>query len=95
MADAPSTPRVRAHRQRRRRGVFCVRVPVDKIAIEALVRMGYLPEALQQDGRAVQEAVETYVADAPFMPVGLDGTRTRAEDVCFPNCIRRPERKPQ
>ena len=37
MAEAPSTPRVRAHRQRRRRGVFCVQAPVDKIA--ALVRM--------------------------------------------------------
>ena len=67
MADAPSTPRVRAHRQRRRRGVFCVRVPVDKIAIEALVRMRYLPEARQQDVKAIQEAVENYVADAPFM----------------------------
>jgi hypothetical protein len=70
MAEAPSTPRVRAHRQRRRRGVLCVQVSVDKNSIEALVRMGYLPEALQQDGRAVQEAVETYVADAPFMAVG-------------------------
>jgi len=47
-----------------------VRVPVDEIAIEALVRMGYLPEAQQQDVRAVQEAVENYVADAPFTPVG-------------------------
>jgi hypothetical protein len=70
MAKAPSTPRVRAHRQRPRRGVLCVRVPVDEIAIEALVRMGYLPEAQQQDVRAVQEAVENYVADAPFTPVG-------------------------
>ena len=70
MAKAPSTPRVRAHRQRRRRGVFCVQVPVDKIAIEALVRMEYLPEARQQDVRAVQEAVENYVADAAFMMVG-------------------------
>ena len=70
MSEVPSTPRVRAHRQRRRRGVFCVRVPVDKDAIEGLVRMGYLPEGEQQDVRAVQEAVETYVADAPFMKVG-------------------------
>jgi hypothetical protein len=45
-SEAPSTPRVRAHRQRRRRGVFCVQVPMDKIA--ALVRMEYLPEARQQ-----------------------------------------------
>jgi hypothetical protein len=70
MAKAPSTPRVRAHRQRRRRGVFYVQVPVGKIAIEALVRMEYLPEARQQDAIVVQEAVENYVADAPFMIVG-------------------------
>jgi hypothetical protein len=72
-----------------------MQVTVDKNSVEALVRMRYLPEARQQDVKAIQEAVETYVADAPFMPVGLDGTRTRAEDVCFPNCIRRPERKPR
>ena len=47
-----------------------MQVPVDKDVIEGLVRMGYLPEAQQQDVRAVQEAVETYVADAPFMMVG-------------------------
>ena len=70
MADAPSTPRVRAHRERRRLGVCSVQVRVDKDAIEELVRMGYLPEGEQQDVRAVQEAVETYVADAPFMKVG-------------------------
>jgi hypothetical protein len=46
----------------------CVKVPVSKTSIEALVRMEYLPDALQQDVSAVQKAVETYVADAPFMP---------------------------
>jgi hypothetical protein len=80
MADAPSTPPVRAHRQRRRRGAFCVQVPVDKDAIEGLVRMGYLPEAQQQDVRAVQEAVETYVADAPFH----EGRLVRV--TAFPKC---------
>jgi len=69
MAEAPSTPRVRAHRQRRRRGVFCMQVNVDKNSVEALVRMRYLPEARQQDVKAIQEAVENYVADAPFMLV--------------------------
>jgi hypothetical protein len=63
-----STPRVRAYRERRRLGVRCVKVPVSKTSIEALVRMGYLPEALQQDVSAIQNAVQTYVADAPFMP---------------------------
>jgi hypothetical protein len=41
---------------------------VEKDSIEALVRMEYLPEAQQEDLRAIQQAVETFVADAPFMP---------------------------
>jgi Holliday junction resolvasome RuvABC DNA-binding subunit len=65
MTKAASTPRVRAYRERRRLGIRCVKVPVSRTVIEALVQMGYLPEALQQDVRAIQEAVQTYVADAP------------------------------
>jgi hypothetical protein len=68
IARPVSTPRVRAYRERRRLGTRCVKVPVSKTSIEALVRMGYLPDALQQDVSAVQKAVQTYVADAPFMP---------------------------
>ena len=68
MAEAPSTPRVRAHRERRRQGAHTVQVRVDKDAIEALVRMGYLPETEQQDAKAVQGAVEIYISDAPFVP---------------------------
>jgi hypothetical protein len=41
-----SAPRVRAYRERRRLGVRNVKVPVSKTSTEALVRMGYLPEAL-------------------------------------------------
>jgi len=69
MAEVPSTSRARAHRERRRLGTHCVRVQVDKTTIEALVRLGHLPEALQQDARAVKQAVEYYLADAQFMQV--------------------------
>ena len=68
MAEASSTPRVRAHRERRRLGTHSVQVQVDNDSIAALVRLGYLPEALRQDGRAIQEAVETYISDAPWVP---------------------------
>ncbi len=68
MAKAPSTSRVREHRERRRKGTRCVQVRVQKGAVEALVLMRYLPAELQQDRRAVREAVENYIADAPFMP---------------------------
>jgi hypothetical protein len=64
MTNAASTPRVRAYRERRRLGVRCVKVAVSKTVIEALVRMTYLPEDLQQDVSAIQKAVQTYVADA-------------------------------
>lgn len=69
MTKAASTPRVRAYRERRRLGIRCVKVPVSRTVIEALVQMGYLPEVLQQDVRAIQEAVQTYVADGPVHAV--------------------------
>jgi len=67
-AKPTSTHRVRAHRERRRLAVRNVKVSVSKTSIEALVRMGYLAEAQQQDVSAIQKAVQTFVADAPFMP---------------------------
>jgi hypothetical protein len=59
---------VRAYGERRRLGVRCVKVPVSKTVIEALIRLGYLSEDLQQDVGAVQKAVQIHVADAPFVP---------------------------
>jgi hypothetical protein len=56
MAETHSTPRVRAYRERRRLGVRNVKVSVSKTTIEVLVRMGYLPEAQQQDVSSIQKA---------------------------------------
>ena len=67
-ARSASTLRVRAYRERRRLGVRCVRIRVENNSIEALVKMGYLPETQAQDLGAIQQAVQTYVADAPFVP---------------------------
>jgi len=39
-----------------------------KVIIEALVRLAYLSEDLQQDVSAIQKAVQSYDADAPYMP---------------------------
>ncbi len=69
MTETPSTLRTRAHRQRRRLGTRRVQIDVDKHAIEALIGLGYLPEAQQKDVKAIQQAVENYVADAPFTVV--------------------------
>jgi hypothetical protein len=65
---AVSTARVRACRQRRRLGVHYVKVPVSRTIIEALVRLAYLSEDLQQDVSAIQRAVQNYVADAQYLP---------------------------
>ena len=62
MTKSASTPRVCAYRERRRLGVRCMKVAVSKTVIEALVRMTYSPEDLQQDVSAIQKAVQTYVA---------------------------------
>ena len=68
MTKSASTPRVCAYRERRRLGVRCVKVPVSRTIIEALVRLAYLSEDLQQDVSAIQRAVQNYVADAQYLP---------------------------
>jgi hypothetical protein len=49
-------------------GVHYVKVPVSRTIIEALVRLAYLSEDLQQDVSAIQRAVQNYVADAQYLP---------------------------
>jgi hypothetical protein len=66
----PRTPRETESWVRPLQPRACAPIGSEKSSIEALVRLGYLPEAQQQDVKAVQEAVEIYVADAPFMKVG-------------------------
>jgi hypothetical protein len=65
---AVSTARVRAYRQRRRLGVHYVKVSVGKFSVEALVRMGYLPEAQQQDSARFSRPFKSMSPMAPYMP---------------------------
>jgi hypothetical protein len=65
MAEAPSTARVRAHRQRRRRGVFMVRVWVEKnsnregyFVGRAQMILGLLYKAKKKRALALQHLAE-------------------------------------
>ena len=62
-----STLRVRAFRERRRRGVRIVRVEVKEAEIEALERLGYLEPGLREDVGSIQKAVQALVSDTPWM----------------------------
>ena len=62
-----STPRTRALRERRRRGVRLVQVRINEAEIEALERLGYLEPGLRGDVVSIQRAVQAVVSDTPFM----------------------------
>jgi hypothetical protein len=62
-----STPRTRALRERRRRGVRLVQVRINEAEIEALERLGYLEPGLREDGGSIQKAVQALVSDTPWM----------------------------
>jgi hypothetical protein len=61
MAEAPSTPRVRAHRERRSKGLRCVTILIADAEIKRLAERGYLEDAAGID--ALSKALETFIAD--------------------------------
>ena len=68
-AEAPtrsSSPaeRMRLLRKRRRSGNRCVRVQLDAIEIDALIRKGYLDQKSLDDRDAVEFAIGAFVWDA-------------------------------
>ncbi len=66
-AKRSSTVRVRAFRERRRRGVRMVHIRIKEAEIEALERLGYLEPGLREDAGSIQKALETLVSDTPWM----------------------------
>jgi hypothetical protein len=62
---APSTPRVQAHRQRKRQGVRSVRVELTSDQLARLVdRHQYLDKSKVSDAKALQQAVQSLLSDA-------------------------------
>ena len=64
MADRTTVERMRRYRQRKRRGLTCVMVRLNKVEIDRLVKAKYLDEDQTGDQMALQEAVTAFVSDA-------------------------------
>lgn len=64
MADRTAVERMRRYRQRKRRGLTCVTVRLNKAEIDRLVKAKYLDEDQTGDQMALQEAATASASDA-------------------------------
>ena len=60
-SSSPAAQRMRRYRKQRRQGLRPVRILLDEMDIDALIRMGFLKEDQRQDVEALQTAVLTLV----------------------------------
>ena len=65
-SSSSAADRMRRYRERRRKGICCVRVWLHSTDIEVLICKGYLDEALRNDQTAIQSGAEIFVSDALF-----------------------------
>jgi hypothetical protein len=56
-SPSPGAIRMRRYRKQRKQGLKPVRIMVDEVDIDALIRMGLLKEDQRQDPKALQRAV--------------------------------------
>ena len=56
-AQSPAAERMRAHRQRRRKGIRCLTVQLFDTEIDELVRRGFLPAVARNNLQAVRDAL--------------------------------------
>ena len=56
-SPSPGAIRMRRYRKQRKQGLKPVRIMVDEMDIDALIRMGLLKEDQRQDPKALQKAV--------------------------------------
>ena len=56
-SPSPGAIRMRRYRKQRKQGLKPVRIMVDEMDIDALIRMGLLKEDQRQDPKALQRAV--------------------------------------
>ena len=54
---SPGAVRMRRYRQQRKQGLRSVRIQLDEMDIDALIRMEHLKEDERQDPKALQKAV--------------------------------------
>ncbi len=69
MTDRTKADRMRRYRQRKRRGLTCLMVWLNKVEIDRLVKAKYLDEDQTGDQMALQEAATAFVSDAFFSMV--------------------------
>jgi hypothetical protein len=56
-SSSPAAQRMRLYRKRRRRGVRCIRVPIDAADIDALIKKKLLQEEDRHDPGAIKIAI--------------------------------------
>ena len=56
-SPSPAALRMRRYRKQRKQGLRPVRILLDEMDIEALIRMEHLPEDQRQDPKALQKAI--------------------------------------
>jgi hypothetical protein len=69
MIDASPTPaaeRMRRYRERRRRGLACIKVQLRRSEVEALIARGLLEPAERQNRSALAEALHRYLDRNPI-----------------------------
>jgi hypothetical protein len=62
-AHSASVERMRRHRDRRRKGLTCVTIPLPQAQINGLIRKGWLPRAERADRTAIGNALLQYLYD--------------------------------
>ena len=69
MTDASSTPaaeRMRRYRERRRRGLSCIKVELRRSEVDALISCKLLEPTKREDRRALASALHRYLDSNPI-----------------------------
>ena len=63
---SPAAERMRRYRERRRRGLSCIKVQLRRSEVDALIACGLLEPAERQDRRALAAALHRYLDSNPI-----------------------------
>jgi hypothetical protein len=63
---SPAAERMRRYRERRRRGLSCIKVQLRRSEVDGLIASGLLKPAERQDRRALAEALHRYLDANPI-----------------------------
>jgi len=63
---SPAAERMRRYRERRRRGLSCIKVQLRRSEVDALIACGLVQPAEREDRRALAEALHRYLDRNPI-----------------------------